>query len=497
MKVSDRKKVTGVGGDKSDISRLELREEGETLTVWQEELSKRLQKRFGDVSIMLATVEKGKNKGHQAVGIASAMKARIRAANLALAIAGARSNSLLLYSKEVRLVVARVRFRTIGPVAGLPPQTHTSDQGADEVCTPVEDIQSSDADAQWYTDEEYEPENRAVKRCNVDDVPQEEQADVTPPWKKSRLTRVGDVKPKAMSAIDESNASAKGRCRDDTSSPLKPTPKFKVRAPSNQSSLRALFEDIGLAADTIDHILNKEPDMTSIRNFVMCAETAEDAENWAKDLGLEGRVAPKCFVAAWRKGKESIATPTAAPSVERPSDSRHDMSATSCASSSVAPPKPSTVPAGKSPQPPGQPPPARLLFPAVGTKTELPLSEIWLSQDSIGDRFGDGRTLDFMIRELQTGAKTMEDIPIISVVFRNGCYYTKDNRRLHVFKEVFPENLRIPVILGEPDANFFRKLTCGRTVGVRKLPVGLAVPSPRMLRLADPSPRMLGRNPYF
>ena len=62
MKVSDRKKVTGVGGDKSDISRLELREEGETLTVWQEELSKRLQKRFGDVSIMLDTVEKGKNK---------------------------------------------------------------------------------------------------------------------------------------------------------------------------------------------------------------------------------------------------------------------------------------------------------------------------------------------------------------------------------------------------------------------------------------------------
>ena len=55
----------------------------------------------------------------------------------------------------------------------------------------------------------------------------------------------------------------------------------EVRAPSNQSSLRALFEDIGLAADTIDHILNKEPDMTSIRNFVMCAETAEDAETAA------------------------------------------------------------------------------------------------------------------------------------------------------------------------------------------------------------------------
>ena len=65
------------------------------------------------------------------------MSRQTRAANLALAIAGARSNSLLLYSKEVRLVVARVRFRTIGPVAGLPPQTHTSDQGADEVCTPV------------------------------------------------------------------------------------------------------------------------------------------------------------------------------------------------------------------------------------------------------------------------------------------------------------------------------------------------------------------------
>ena len=34
------------GGGKSDISRLELRREGETLTVWQEELSKRLQEKI-------------------------------------------------------------------------------------------------------------------------------------------------------------------------------------------------------------------------------------------------------------------------------------------------------------------------------------------------------------------------------------------------------------------------------------------------------------------
>jgi len=34
------------GGGKSDILHLELRREGETLTVWQEELSKRLQEKI-------------------------------------------------------------------------------------------------------------------------------------------------------------------------------------------------------------------------------------------------------------------------------------------------------------------------------------------------------------------------------------------------------------------------------------------------------------------
>ena len=70
---------------------------------------------------------------------------------------------------------------------------------------------------------------------------------------------------------------------------------------------------------------------------------------------------------------------------------------------------------------------------------ELRPSEIFYSQDSIGNKFGEytphrktyiGETLD----QLLNGHCNVESIPNISVVERNGKWFTSDNRRLWVFR---------------------------------------------------------------
>jgi hypothetical protein len=71
---------------------------------------------------------------------------------------------------------------------------------------------------------------------------------------------------------------------------------------------------------------------------------------------------------------------------------------------------------------------------------ELRPSEIFYSQDSIMNRFGDytphgntyiGETLD----QLLNGHCNVGSIPNISVVERNGKWFTSDNRRLWVFRK--------------------------------------------------------------
>ena len=71
---------------------------------------------------------------------------------------------------------------------------------------------------------------------------------------------------------------------------------------------------------------------------------------------------------------------------------------------------------------------------------ELRPSEIFYSQDSIKSRFGNntrhgntciGETLD----QLLNGHSNVESIPNISVVQRNGKWFTSDNRRLWVFRK--------------------------------------------------------------
>lgn len=100
----------------------------------------------------------------------------------------------------------------------------------------------------------------------------------------------------------------------------------------------------------------------------------------------------------------------------------------------------------------------------------IALQDIYYTQDSIADHFQDGRTLGATRCELESGQKTVQQIPTITVVEYHGRWLTVDNRRLCVFKRVFPSSFEVPVLHGVQDGRFHAKLKQplgGQSVHVR------------------------------
>lgn len=97
---------------------------------------------------------------------------------------------------------------------------------------------------------------------------------------------------------------------------------------------------------------------------------------------------------------------------------------------------------------------------------ELQLGQIRYSQDSIRDQFRDSRHLKVMREQLTKGKDdrgrdfTVNEVPKISVVLRDGVAYSADNRRLWTFRHCgMTRNTRIPVIKKRTDDGFLKKLT--------------------------------------
>ncbi|XP_053381033.1 uncharacterized protein LOC123561161 [Mercenaria mercenaria] len=81
-------------------------------------------------------------------------------------------------------------------------------------------------------------------------------------------------------------------------------------------------------------------------------------------------------------------------------------------------------------------------------------SEIRFSHDDIKHEFKDGTSIQYTLKQLKTGAITIDDIPKIKIVKRDGLKFSVNNRRLWVFKryEEFlrsrGETIAIPVTYG-------------------------------------------------
>jgi len=104
-------------------------------------------------------------------------------------------------------------------------------------------------------------------------------------------------------------------------------------------------------------------------------------------------------------------------------------------------------------------------------RVEVLLGQVRYSQDSIMGEFRDKRTVSQMRRELANGTKTVNAIPKIQVVIKDGTVYTADNRRLFAFKHCgMPPNSRLQVVAKKEDDAFTRKFTTpssGRTLAKR------------------------------
>ena len=123
-------------------------------------------------------------------------------------------------------------------------------------------------------------------------------------------------------------------------------------------------------------------------------------------------------------------------------------------------------------QPSFMPPPRVVAFemPSSASTGHIPLQDIYYSQDSIKQSFQDGRSLAMMQRELLQGGKRVTDIPRITVVRSQGHWFSVDNRRLWVFKQVYSGTKAIPVYQGVQDHRFWNKFTTnngGRQIRLR------------------------------
>lgn len=71
------------------------------------------------------------------------------------------------------------------------------------------------------------------------------------------------------------------------------------------------------------------------------------------------------------------------------------------------------------------------------SQVELNVAEIYFSHSKIRNRFtGCSKLLQETLDEIIAGKTTIEDIPMISVIYDGIRYFSLNNRRLWVFKEL-------------------------------------------------------------
>lgn len=142
-----------------------------------------------------------------------------------------------------------------------------------------------------------------------------------------------------------------------------------------------------------------------------------------------------------RSPKSPAAVAVRTPPSQQRRDSRADSRNRRPSSPFIRPPR--GLPLSRSPPARrGRSPPARQ--PVVRARSSrrgenavewVEVKKIQFSQDSIAERFRDGRPLSQLIGELRSGATLVEDVEVITVYrTRAGNLMTHDNRRVHCYK---------------------------------------------------------------
>ena len=91
------------------------------------------------------------------------------------------------------------------------------------------------------------------------------------------------------------------------------------------------------------------------------------------------------------------------------------------------------------------------MFPQIN----LSPAEIRFMQDSICQRFRNGRSVNDTIEQISDGYMRVDDLPKIHVLIKNGYYYSFDNRRLYVYRVLHRRGLLKNVIMNCVPSSFF------------------------------------------
>ncbi|CAK8679926.1 unnamed protein product [Clavelina lepadiformis] len=117
---------------------------------------------------------------------------------------------------------------------------------------------------------------------------------------------------------------------------------------------------------------------------------------------------------------------------------------------------------------------------------ELAPSQIRFMHHQINNRFSDSRSVNQTVYDIENGLMSVDDLPMIRVVKRNGRYYAFDNRRLYVYRVLEKRGyLRTVTVLKASLSQFqparFSTLNNGVSVTLRQggtLPHAVAISPP-------------------
>lgn len=73
--------------------------------------------------------------------------------------------------------------------------------------------------------------------------------------------------------------------------------------------------------------------------------------------------------------------------------------------------------------------------------------KVYFMKPCIKPRFSCGKSLSKTIEDLKSGNRSVEDIPLITVIQRHGKLISVDHRRLYCFRAAFPQDVEIPMLL--------------------------------------------------
>ena len=92
----------------------------------------------------------------------------------------------------------------------------------------------------------------------------------------------------------------------------------------------------------------------------------------------------------------------------------------------------------------------------MASQIRLSPAEIRFIHDNICRKFKNGRSVNDTIDQIAKGCMSVEELPKIAVIKKDGYYYSLDNRRLYVYRVLHYRGLLENVIVNHVSSSLFQ-----------------------------------------